>query len=48
MGYRGIVPMGNGAQGYGVEGVWATWAMGYRGKGHMGNEAYWGYGAHGQ
>ena len=32
---------------------WVTWAMGYRGMGHMGNEAHWGYrvegyGAHGQ
>ena len=42
---EGMGSMGNGAQG-----VWATWAMGYRG---MGNEAHWGYrvqgyGAHGQ
>ena len=28
--------------GYGVQGVWATWAMGYKGMSHMGK------GAHGQ
>ena len=44
--------------GYGVQGVWATWAMGHMGiwdtggMGHMGNEAHWvvwvqGYGAQG-
>ena len=45
MGYRGIVPMGNGAQG-----VWATWAMGYRGIGHRGTGGmgYKGYGPCGQ
>ena len=42
MGYRGIVPMGNGAQGYGVQGVWVTWAMS-----HMGNGVQ-GYGSYGQ
>ena len=45
--------MGNGVQGYGVYRQWGTgygphrqwvsWAMGYRGMGHMGNEAHWGY-----
>ena len=53
MGYRGMGHMGNeahwgvwvqgyGHRGYGVQGVWAMWAMGYRVMGHMGN------GAHGQ
>ena len=44
--------MGNGAWGYGPHMQWVTWAMGYRGMGHMSNEAHWGYrvqgyGAHG-
>ena len=58
-GYRGMGPMGNGAQGAwgtrgmdhmgnGSHGQWGTGSMG-----HMGNEAHWGYwvqgyGAHGQ
>ena len=41
-----------GHRGYGPHRQWVTWAMGYRGMGHMGNEAHWGYrvqgyGAHG-
>ena len=58
MGTRGmgngvLGSMGNGAQGYGPHRQWVTWAMEYRGMGHMGNEAHWGYrvqgyGAHGQ
>ena len=47
----GIWPMGH--RGYGPHRQWVTWAMGYRGMRHMGNEAHWGYrvegyGAHGQ
>ena len=29
--------MDNRAQGYGPHRQWDTWAMGYRGMGHMGN-----------
>ena len=41
-----------GYRGYGPHRQWVTWPMGYRGMGHMGNEAHWGYrvqgyGAHG-
>ena len=49
MGYRGMSnrvqgygALEMGAQGYGIQGVWATWAMGYQGVWHMGNEAHWG------
>ena len=42
IGYRGMGHMGNRAQGYGVQGVWAMWAMGYMGNGVQG------YGTHGQ
>ena len=29
-----------GYKGYGPHGQWDTWAMGYRGMGHMGNAAH--------
>ena len=38
----GVWVQGYGHRGYGVQGLWAMWAMGYRVMGHMGN------GAHGQ
>ena len=48
-----------GHRGYGVQGVWATWAMGHMGNGVLavrgiwamsptGGMGYKGYGAHGQ
>ena len=40
-------PIGNGAQGYGVQGVWATWAMGYRGYGIWAMRPTGGYGYRG-
>ena len=41
MGYRGMGPMGNGHRGYGVQGVWATWAMGHMGNGVLGVWGIW-------
>ena len=40
--HSGVWVQGYGHRGYGVQGLWAMWAMGYRVMGHMGN------GAHGQ
>ena len=34
--------------GYGVQGVWATWAMGYMGNGVQGYEPHGGKEAHGR
>ena len=55
MGNGVYVQWGNGLQGYGVQGVWGTWAMrptggmGHRGMGHMGNRVQGkGYRVHGQ
>ena len=43
----GMGHMDNGTHGLWGTGVWGTWAMGYRGMGHMSNGVQW-YGAHGQ
>ena len=41
MGYRGMGPMGNGHRGYGVQGVWTTWAMVHMGNGVLGVWGIW-------
>ena len=38
---------GNDYRAYGVQVIWDTWSMGYRGMSHMGNRIQ-GYGTHGQ